>query len=162
MTSAKRTHNIPLTKPRGRFSNNIGYTSKLKATLIHDEVHRPLASAITNPTLYADAAVAVPSTSKNTPAHHAAIPQLRSVNVRNPITIAPFSLRGPSVSHTHGTIMGEKANLLDEIDNWGMKAKRRKTTGTGRMRTLKEIPRKFKNGFQTGAPKGSKGPGVNA
>ncbi|KAL8708255.1 MAG: hypothetical protein Q9220_006832 [cf. Caloplaca sp. 1 TL-2023] len=44
--------------------------------------------------------------------------------------------------------------------NWGMKAKRRKTTGTGRMRSLKEVPRKFKNGFQTGAPKGSKGPGV--
>ncbi|KAL8953988.1 MAG: hypothetical protein Q9222_000198 [Ikaeria aurantiellina] len=44
--------------------------------------------------------------------------------------------------------------------NWGMKAKRRKTTGTGRMRSLKEVPRKFKNGFQTGAPKGAKGPGV--
>ncbi len=46
-------------------------------------------------------------------------------------------------------------------DNWGMKAKRRKTTGTGRMRTMKEIPRKFKNGFQTGVPKGSKGPSMN-
>ncbi|KAI4154490.1 MAG: hypothetical protein LQ341_000342 [Variospora aurantia] len=42
--------------------------------------------------------------------------------------------------------------------NWGEKAKRRKTTGTGRMRTMKEVPRKFKNGFQTGAPKGSRGP----
>ncbi|MCJ1255885.1 hypothetical protein MMC24_003703 [Lignoscripta atroalba] len=42
--------------------------------------------------------------------------------------------------------------------NWGEKAKRRKTTGTGRMRTMKEIPRKFKNGFQTGTPKGSRGP----
>ncbi|KAL8781502.1 MAG: hypothetical protein Q9213_005975 [Squamulea squamosa] len=130
--------------------NNIGDTSKLKkAILNHDEyanrhgnqglfptadpqkqqrVPRPSASAITNLTRCADAAVAVPSTSKNTPAHHAAIPQPKSVNVHN----------------------------------WGMKAKRRKTTGTGRMRTLKEIPRKFKNGFQTGAPKGSKGPGVNA
>ncbi|KAL8811591.1 MAG: hypothetical protein Q9223_001474 [Gallowayella weberi] len=48
------------------------------------------------------------------------------------------------------------------VDNWGMKAKRRKTTGTGRMRTMKEIPRKFKNGFQTGTPKGSKGPSTNA
>ncbi|KAL8905044.1 MAG: hypothetical protein Q9171_006833, partial [Xanthocarpia ochracea] len=46
--------------------------------------------------------------------------------------------------------------------NWGMKAKRRKTTGTGRMRTMKEIPRKFKNGFQIGTPKGSKGPATNA
>ncbi|SLM38429.1 60s ribosomal protein l37 [Lasallia pustulata] len=42
--------------------------------------------------------------------------------------------------------------------NWGEKAKRRKTTGTGRMRTMKGIPRKFKNGFQTGAPKGARGP----
>ena len=42
-------------------------------------------------------------------------------------------------------------------DNWGMKAKRRKTTGTGRMRSMKEVPRKFKNGFQTGAPKGARG-----
>ncbi|KAL8685572.1 MAG: hypothetical protein Q9224_005766, partial [Gallowayella concinna] len=72
--------------------------------------------------------VAVPSTSRNTPAHHAAIPRPRSVNVHN----------------------------------WGMKAKRRKTTGTGRMRTMKEIPRKFKNGFQTGTPKGSKGPSTKA
>lgn len=43
-------------------------------------------------------------------------------------------------------------------DNWGEKAKRRKTTGTGRMRYLKEVPRKFKNGFQIGVPKDSRGP----
>ena len=42
-------------------------------------------------------------------------------------------------------------------DNWGMKAKRRKTTGTGRMRSMREVPRKFKNGFQTGTPKGARG-----
>ncbi|KAK3702105.1 60S ribosomal protein L37B [Vermiconidia calcicola] len=42
--------------------------------------------------------------------------------------------------------------------NWGEKAKRRKTTGTGRMRSLKLIPRKARNGFQTGTPKGSRGP----
>ncbi|RAL60251.1 hypothetical protein DID88_000031 [Monilinia fructigena] len=35
---------------------------------------------------------------------------------------------------------------------------RRKTTGTGRMRHLKEVPRRFKNGFQTGVPKGARGP----
>ena len=34
---------------------------------------------------------------------------------------------------------------------WGQKAKRRKTTGTGRMRYLKTVPRKAKNGFRTGA-----------
>lgn len=27
----------------------------------------------------------------------------------------------------------------------------RKTTGTGRMRTMKDLPRKFKNGFREGA-----------
>jgi len=31
---------------------------------------------------------------------------------------------------------------------WGQKAKRRKTTGTGRMRYLKHVPRRFKNGFR--------------
>ncbi|KAI0153545.1 ribosomal protein L37e [Pestalotiopsis sp. NC0098] len=44
-------------------------------------------------------------------------------------------------------------------DNWGEKAKRRKTVGTGRMRYLKDVSRRFKNGFQTGVPAGSKGPG---
>ncbi|CCD22216.1 60S ribosomal protein eL37 NDAI_0A00580 [Naumovozyma dairenensis CBS 421] len=35
--------------------------------------------------------------------------------------------------------------------NWGAKSKRRTTTGTGRMRYLKHVSRKFKNGFQSGA-----------
>ena len=35
-------------------------------------------------------------------------------------------------------------------DNWGGKALRRRTEGTGRMRTLKTLPRKFKNGFREG------------
>ncbi|RCI14124.1 hypothetical protein L249_8279 [Ophiocordyceps polyrhachis-furcata BCC 54312] len=42
--------------------------------------------------------------------------------------------------------------------NWGEKAKRRKTTGTGRMRYLKDVSRRFRNGFQTGCPKGARGP----
>ncbi|KAL9940863.1 hypothetical protein V8E36_000351 [Tilletia maclaganii] len=33
---------------------------------------------------------------------------------------------------------------------WGQKAKRRKTTGTGRMRHLKDVPRRAKNGFRVG------------
>ncbi|KAJ1660367.1 hypothetical protein IWQ61_000708 [Dispira simplex] len=40
--------------------------------------------------------------------------------------------------------------------NWSEKAKRRKTTGTGRMRYLKNVPRRAKNGFREGikaAPK---------
>jgi hypothetical protein len=36
------------------------------------------------------------------------------------------------------------------IDEWGQKAKRRRTTGTGRMRYLKTLPRRFKNGFREG------------
>jgi large subunit ribosomal protein L37e len=40
--------------------------------------------------------------------------------------------------------------------NWGEKAKRRKTVGTGRTRYLKDVSRRFKNGFQTGAPKSSR------
>jgi large subunit ribosomal protein L37e len=44
-------------------------------------------------------------------------------------------------------------------DNWSEKAKRRKTTGTGRMRYLKDVSRRFNNGFQTGTPKGARGPG---
>eukprot|EP01039_Chlorochromonas_danica_P011122 gene11122-12390_t len=34
---------------------------------------------------------------------------------------------------------------------WGQKAKRRRTTGTGRMRYLKSLPRRFKNGFREGS-----------
>ncbi|KAJ3340834.1 60S ribosomal protein L37 [Gonapodya sp. JEL0774] len=33
---------------------------------------------------------------------------------------------------------------------WSVKAQRRKTTGTGRVRHLKTIPRRFKNGFREG------------
>ncbi|KAG2171823.1 hypothetical protein INT43_008203 [Umbelopsis isabellina] len=35
--------------------------------------------------------------------------------------------------------------------NWSVKAKRRKTTGTGRMRHLKDVSRRFKNGFREGS-----------
>lgn len=42
--------------------------------------------------------------------------------------------------------------------NWGLKAKRRKTTGTGRCENLKSVHRRFKNGFREGgvAPKKAK------
>lgn len=36
------------------------------------------------------------------------------------------------------------------IDNWSVKAIRRKTTGTGRMRYLRHLPRRFKSGFREG------------
>ncbi|KAF2397455.1 aquaporin [Trichodelitschia bisporula] len=47
---------------------------------------------------------------------------------------------------------------LTTPDNWSEKAKRRKTTGSGRVRYLKTVPRRAKNGFRTGAPKGARGP----
>ena len=34
--------------------------------------------------------------------------------------------------------------------HWAHKALRRRTEGTGRMRTLKTLPRRFKNGFREG------------
>lgn len=34
--------------------------------------------------------------------------------------------------------------------NWSVKSQRRKTTGTGRMRHLKTMARRFKNGFREG------------
>ncbi|DBA73889.1 hypothetical protein WJX82_006038 [Trebouxia sp. C0006] len=34
--------------------------------------------------------------------------------------------------------------------NWSAKAIRRKTTGTGRMRHLRDMPRRAKNGFREG------------
>jgi large subunit ribosomal protein L37e len=35
--------------------------------------------------------------------------------------------------------------------NWSVKAIRRKTTGTGRMRHLRNLPRRFKNNFREGS-----------
>mmetsp|Transcript_5472 Transcript_5472/g.15439 ORF Transcript_5472/g.15439 Transcript_5472/m.15439 type:complete len:94 (+) Transcript_5472:75-356(+) len=34
--------------------------------------------------------------------------------------------------------------------NWSTKAKRRRTTGTGRMQHMKDVPRRFSNGFREG------------
>ncbi|KAL0804125.1 hypothetical protein Bca101_096615 [Brassica carinata] len=43
------------------------------------------------------------------------------------------------------------SNLLsDRANNWSVKAIRRKTTGTGRMRYLRNVPRRFKTGFREG------------
>jgi len=40
--------------------------------------------------------------------------------------------------------------------NWSVKAVRRKTTGTGRMRHMKDLPRRFSNGFREGTQAVSK------
>ena len=41
-------------------------------------------------------------------------------------------------------------------DNWSVKAKRRKTTGSGRMRHLKLVQRRFRHGFREGTQAKSK------
>lgn len=41
--------------------------------------------------------------------------------------------------------------LIHVPDNWSVKAIRRKTTGTGRMRHLRHLPRRFSNNFREGA-----------
>ena len=46
---------------------------------------------------------------------------------------------------------GVSAVFVGGADNWSVKAIRRKTTGTGRMRYLKTVNRRFKNGFREGA-----------
>jgi hypothetical protein len=40
--------------------------------------------------------------------------------------------------------------FLLTIVNWSEKGQRRKTTGTGRMAHLKDVQRRFKNGFREG------------
>merc|ERR1712028_247963 len=40
--------------------------------------------------------------------------------------------------------------------NWSVKAIRRKTTGSGRMRYMKDLPRRFSNGFREGTQAESK------
>lgn len=42
------------------------------------------------------------------------------------------------------------------IDNWSVKAIRRKTTGTGRCRYLKKVHRRFRAGFKSGNSAGKK------
>lgn len=81
-------------------------------------------------------------------------PPLKSISPLDDPSSIPPSLPPTPLLSGHRPAPSSNPSLTD---NWGMKAKRRKTTGTGRMRSMKEVPRKFKNGFQTGAPKGARG-----
>ncbi|KAJ2956166.1 hypothetical protein NQZ79_g7953 [Umbelopsis isabellina] len=49
------------------------------------------------------------------------------------------------------TVFERPCQLTLCLVNWSVKAKRRKTTGTGRMRHLKDVSRRFKNGFREGS-----------
>ncbi|KAI7987520.1 60S ribosomal protein L37-3 [Camellia lanceoleosa] len=46
--------------------------------------------------------------------------------------------------------------------NWSVKAIRRKTTGTGRMRYLRNVPRRFKSGFREGTEAAPRKKGTTA
>ncbi|KAG6970448.1 hypothetical protein JG688_00004868 [Phytophthora aleatoria] len=46
-------------------------------------------------------------------------------------------------------------------NNWSQKALRRRTTGSGRMRHLKNVQRRFKNGFREGSSAVSKKAATN-
>uniref|UniRef100_A0A0D9VMK4 Ribosomal protein L37 n=1 Tax=Leersia perrieri TaxID=77586 RepID=A0A0D9VMK4_9ORYZ len=46
--------------------------------------------------------------------------------------------------------------------NWSMKAIRRKTTGTGRMRYLRHVPRRFKSNFREGTEAAPRNKGAAA
>lgn len=101
-------------------------------------------------------------TFRSTPAHHADTPLLRPESVR------PYRSRTTGHKEPYPAIFVwcacVRVRLLrtnweaTTTDNWSEKAKRRKTVGTGRMRYLKDVSRRFKNGFQTGVPKDSHAP----
>ncbi|CAG0912491.1 unnamed protein product [Notodromas monacha] len=62
----------------------------------------------------------------------------------------PLLCDAPEASHR-----GSPSQIVDRAwsvrvrhDNWSTKAIRRKTTGTGRMRHLKIVHRRFRNGFK--------------
>lgn len=59
------------------------------------------------------------------------------------------SCRKESMPHEEIQVKSRISNYC-VADNWSVKAIRRKTTGTGRMRYLKDLPRRFKNGFREG------------
>lgn len=56
----------------------------------------------------------------------------------------------PSMIHVFGIQYLYSHLIFFVLDNWSEKAKRRRTTGTGRMRHLKLVHRRFKNGFREG------------
>lgn len=94
-----------------------------------------------------------PSTSRRAPAVTAAILLLRSESVR----VSLFSYTSGAGRQGYPAFI-ETASSRAFTDNWSEKAKRRKTTGTGRMKHLRLVHRRFLNGFRTGVPKGSRGP----
>lgn len=98
--------------------------------------HQALESAATRPTRFAVVVVALPTTFRSRSVRNAAIQLPRPVHVRT-----QFSLSARLFSYVPRFLI---------LDNWSVKAKRRKTTGTGRCRYLKVVRRRFRNGFREG------------
>jgi hypothetical protein len=100
------------------------------------KVHQALVSAVIRPTRFVVVAVAHHTTFRSLRARSADTQRPRPVHVSAKIT----PLKDPAVIYL----------LSLPSDNWSIKAKRRKTTGTGRCRYLKVVRRKFRNGFREG------------
>ena len=71
-------------------------------------------------------------------------------------TILP-QVRSPLVPHPEGRVRRVRLPFRPQAQlHWSTKAIGRRTTGTGRMRYLKTLPRRFKNGFREGTEAVSK------
>ncbi|MBA0696308.1 hypothetical protein Goari_002868, partial [Gossypium aridum] len=90
--------------------------------------HRVLVKEGTRPTLSVLGVAAIVSISKKA----VALPVLSLLLVRG----NSLNLRGIALL------------WASDSDNWSVKEIRRKTTGTGRMKYLRHVPRRFKTGFR--------------
>lgn len=105
------------------------YRRKVPRVLVNATIRRtPCAVVVADP----------PTTSRSPLAPNVATPQPSCVHVSSPT----FHL--PPLLYTNTNYV----SIL--LDNWSVKAKRRKTTGTGRMSYLKVVRRRFRNGFREG------------
>jgi len=69
----------------------------------------------------------------------------------SPPSLALSLLPSPLLAHSHHPLSPVFSPVPTRMtDNWSVKSLRRKTTGTGRMRYLKDLPRRAKNGFREG------------
>lgn len=108
------------------------------------------------PPIAAVVAVVAPTTSRSPLAARAATPPLASVTVRADPRRLSSGLKRGRIPRTmrwkrNPGVRLTPAAPLPLSDNWSTKAIGRRTTGTGRMRYLKTLPRRFKNGFREGA-----------
>ncbi|KOB58052.1 Ribosomal protein L37, partial [Operophtera brumata] len=77
-------------------------------------------------------------------------PALVSVGIR-PTPYVEGVVDHRTISRNH-SVLSVDTLQRSCVHHWSVKAKRRKTTGTGRMRHLKIVRRRFRNGFKEGLP----------